>query len=123
MHRVAILHECKDVDLAVWVSDTTCLKALQRARGQSLNYLYAEREIGVAHHQVDVFIIDPDTDRYIGNLCSYGVCPKGKDDCYVAGCGDIPYLKLYEDFRFHDDALSPERVVVLYDHGVLGTTG
>jgi len=84
-HGVAILRECRDVDPAVWASDTKCLKALQKARGQALDYLFAERQIGAAHRQVGVFIINPGTGRRIGNLCSYGTCPKGKDDCYDPG--------------------------------------
>lgn len=115
IHRVAILHECKDVDIAVWVDDLSCLKTLQRARGQALNYLMAEQDIGVAHHQVDVFVMDPGTGDYIGNLCSFGACPKGKQDCWVPGCGQTPFLKVYEDFTLNKDALSPEKTVVLYD--------
>lgn len=44
MHRIPILHECKDVDLAVWVSDLSCLKEMQRARGQALNHLDRPRD-------------------------------------------------------------------------------
>jgi hypothetical protein len=47
-------HESKDVDLAVWVSQVSDLKALQKARGRALNDLLADLELGVAHHQVDV---------------------------------------------------------------------
>lgn len=114
MHGVSVLHECKDVDLAAWVSNLSCLRALQKARGQALNCLYAEKQIGVAHHQVDVFIIDAGTGKYVGNLCSFGACPKGKNDCYVQGCGETPYLKLYENFALHEDALSPMKTTVLF---------
>jgi hypothetical protein len=116
MHRMPVLHECKDVDLAVWLEDYGCLKAIQKARGQALNYLYGLRQIGVAHHQVDVFIIDAATGDYAGNLCCFGTCPKGKEDCWVSGCGDTPFLKKYERFTFHKDAaLSPAKSVVLFD--------
>ena len=71
-----ILHECKDVELAVWLTDLTILKSLQRARSQALNDLFAEHEIGVAHHQLDVFLMAPETDAYLGRLCNFGICPK-----------------------------------------------
>ncbi len=115
MHRVPLLHECGDVDLAVWVSEASCLKTLQKARGLALNYLLDAQDIGVAHHQVDTFLMDNATDRYIGNLCYFGTCPKGKEDCRVTGCGDTPFLKVYEEFRLRDDALLPDKTITLYD--------
>jgi hypothetical protein len=112
---VAVFHECKDVDLAVWVLDLSDLKSLQRARGQALNDLFAETEIGVAHHQVDVFLLEPGTDRYLGRLCCFGQCPKGKPDCLVPGCGTPLFLRQFEDFRLDSGVLHPSRTVVLFD--------
>jgi hypothetical protein len=60
---VAIWHECEDVDLAVWVTDLEDLKSLQRARSRALTALLEEHNIGVAHHQVDVFLMEPGSDR------------------------------------------------------------
>ena len=74
--RIDLFHECKDVDLAVWVSGMGRLKALQKARSRALNDLLADRNIGVAHHQVDVFLLEPGTDRYLGRLCRFGQCPR-----------------------------------------------
>ena len=85
------LHQCKDVDLAVWVNDLDCLRALQIARSRAVNQLWEEREIGVAHHQVDVFVMDADSSRYLGRLCIYGQCPKGKPECQVVGCVRNPF--------------------------------
>jgi len=112
---VAILHECKDVDLAVWVSDLSCLTQLRRCRSAAMNELFRERNVGVAHHQVELFLMEPETDRYLGRLCTYGTCPKGKDACRVPGCGAIPFLKQHEDFVLSPDALRSDRTVVLYD--------
>lgn len=114
---VAIFHECKDVDLAVWLPDLSDLKSLQRARGQALNDLFAEMEIGVAHHQVDVFLMEPGTDRYLGRLCCFGQCPKGKPDCLVAGCGAPLFLRQLEDFHPDPDALKPDRTTVVFERG------
>lgn len=111
--RVAVWHECSDVDLAVWVNDLGCLKQLQKARARALNDLLHREQIGVAHHQVEVFVVAPGTDRYLGRLCNFSTCPKGKVDCLVPGCGEALFLRQHEDFVFYDDAL--EGAVVLYD--------
>ena len=114
--RVAIPHECKDVDLAVWVSDVGCLRALQKARSRALNDLLADRNIGVAHHQVDIFLLEPGTDRYLGRLCSFAQCPKGKNECRVAGCGATRLLRQHEGFRFDWPGASQGHMV-LYAKG------
>jgi predicted nucleotidyltransferase len=93
-------HESKDVDLAVWVSQVSDLKALQRARGRAINDLFADLELGVAHHQVDVFLLEPRTDRYLGRLCHFGSCPKEKPECRVAGCGAALFLRQHDGFVF-----------------------
>jgi hypothetical protein len=114
-----LLHHAKDVDLAVWIDRPDDLAALKRARVQALRKLLAERDIGVADHQVDVFLIEPETDRYLGRLCKFASCPKGHRECEVAGCGQAPFLKQHEDFEFFADALNEDRVVRLYQrHGV-----
>jgi hypothetical protein len=112
---VAVRHECKDLDLAVWLSRLDNLRALQIARGNAVNRLQRDENIGVAHHQVDVFIMEPGTNCLLGNLCGYAKCPKGKQDCRVEGCGKTPYLKQHEDFMLYDDALSPGRIRILFD--------
>jgi hypothetical protein len=89
------------VDLAVWTTDLSHLKNLQRARGRALNLLLAEKEIGVPHFQVDVHILEPGTDRYRGRLCDYDECPKArKDACLVDGCGALPFLRQFREYTF-----------------------
>jgi hypothetical protein len=110
---VAVWHECKDVDLAVWVNDLSGLHQLRKTRAQALNDLLHHENIGVAHHQVEVFLLEPGTDRYLGRLCTFGKCPKGKRDCLVPGCGDDSFLQQIEDFVFYEDAL--DEAIVLYD--------
>ena len=113
---VAVLHECKDLDIAVWLSDLACVPVLRRARGQCVNDLLRERNVGVAHHQLDVFLLEHGTDRYLGRLCTFGTCPKdGKLECFVPGCGETPFVRQHEDFVLADDALRADRVVVLHD--------
>lgn len=118
--RVAIWHECKDVDLAVWLNDLSGLKQLQKARARALNDLLRDENIGVAHHQVELFILEPGTDRYLGRLCSFGKCPKVKIDCLVPGCGKEPFLQQDRDFEFYADAL--HEAVVLYDRNELSAS-
>lgn len=85
--RQPMLHWCKDVDLAVWITDLSVLPALRKANVQALSRLLKEREIGVAHHQVEVFVIEPDSNRYLGRLCRFNECPKDKPECAVKNCG------------------------------------
>jgi hypothetical protein len=110
---VPMLHVCKDIDLAVWVSDLSRLQAMQKARSRALNRLRQEQGIGVAHHQVDVFIMEPGTDLYLGRLCIYSLCPKGKPECRVTGCGSTLLLRQHEDFDLDTSALMPDRIVIL----------
>ena len=112
---IAIYHECQDVDMAVWVSDLGCLKAIQKARSQALNDLFAEKHIGVAHHQVDVFVMGSKTDRYLGRLCIFSSCPKGKDACRVAGCGEPKFLRQHAGFTFEPETLARDISVVLFE--------
>ena len=39
---------------------------------------FLEAAIGIASHQVDVFILEPCADRYLGRLCDFNACPRGK---------------------------------------------
>jgi hypothetical protein len=112
---IAIAHECKDVDLAVWLTDLGNLRALGKARSRAVNQLMAETGLGVAHHQVDVFVMEPGTDRYLGRLCTFGECPKGKRECMVPGCGEKLFLQQHEKFTLRGDALGADRIVVLFE--------
>lgn len=112
---IALWHECKDVDLAVWVTDLSALNTLRKALGNAVNDLFALTDIGVAHHQVDVFLIEPGTNRYLGTLCRFGTCPKGKPECRVPGCGAALFLQQHEGFVFDPRALDPARSAVLFD--------
>jgi hypothetical protein len=114
---IGIWHECRDVDLAVWLDRIDGLKALQRARGMALQQLFAQQGVGVAHHQVEIFVMRSGTNDYLGRLCTYGKCPKGKRDCEVPGCGREPFLKQHADFTFWANALAEDRIMRLYERG------
>jgi len=66
---IEVWHECKDVDLAVWISSQHRLGTLRRARDLALRNAY-EAGVGpsTANHQVEIFLIEPNSDRYLGRL-------------------------------------------------------
>jgi len=100
-NRIAVWHECNDVDLAVWTTDLSRLKDLQRARRRALNRLRAARDVGLPHFQVGVHILEPGTDRYRGRLCHYAECPKARTEhCLVDGCGAQPFLRQFREYTF-----------------------
>ena len=109
-----MLHEPRDIDLAVWVSDPGCLQAMQKARSRAVSRLFKEQAIGLAHHQVDVFVMEPGSNRYLGRLCTYSACPKGKPECRVPGCGHTALLQQHEDFELSATALAPDRSIRLF---------
>ena len=112
---ISVWHECKDVDLAVWLDRLDRLQTLNRARSLALHQLFQEKQIGVAHHQVEIFILQGEVNAYRGRLCSFSQCPKGKRECLVPGCGRDPFLQQHAGFAFWPDALAPDKIMPLYD--------
>jgi hypothetical protein len=112
---IPVWHECKDVDLAVWLDRLDRLQTLNRARSLALHQLFQEKQIGVAHHQVEIFILQGEVNAYRGRLCSFSQCPKGKRECLVPGCGREPLLQQHAGFTFWPDALAPDKIMPLYD--------
>ena len=111
---IEIWHECADVELAVWLSSQHRLGALRQARDLALRAAYeAGSGPGVAGHQVDVFLHEPGSDRYLGRLCNYSECPKGKENCLVPGCGAVAFNKVVPDFVPSADLLAG--AVMLFD--------
>jgi hypothetical protein len=112
---VEIWHECGDLDLALWIDSQHRLGELRRARDRALREAF-EGGVGisVASHQVDVFLFEPQSDRYLGRLCSFNQCPKGKPPCFAPGCGAIPFNKQIADFVPHADLLASAAAAMLY---------
>ena len=112
---IELWHECSDLDLALWIDLQERLRELRRAGDRALRAAYeAGTGISVVGHQLDVFMIDPGSDRYLGRLCSFNQCPKGKRDCLVVGCGTIPFNKRVADFTPRADLLDPAPHAMLY---------
>src|SRR5437762_3568369 len=95
--RRGLFHEPKDVDLAVWLDRVGDLDDLRRFSAKALQRLWHEKEFGVAHHQVDIFLLDA-TGQYVGRLCHFNQCPKHKPECQVERCGDVPFLQQHDGF-------------------------
>ena len=113
--NIKMWHECKDIDLAVWVDGMDGLRQMQKARSAALNLLLEKTGIGVAHHQLDIFIMDQATGNYLGRLCGFSNCPKGKPECLVPECGKHKHLKQVDGFTLKEEALADDAVVVLYE--------
>ena len=108
------IHEPKDVDLAVWLDGVADLDHLRKLSAQALNRLWHDNEVGVAHHQVDIFLFDA-TGNYLGRLCHFNQCPKHKPQCRAAGCGKVPFLQQHDGLVFDSgESLHPSRIEILY---------
>jgi hypothetical protein len=105
-HRIEVLHECRDIDLAVWIDRFDRLAALNRMRSRAVANLFRDAGIGVAHHQVEIFLFGQGWHDYRGRLCTFGQCPKGKVDCLTPGCGHELFLKQHADFVLAPGALA-----------------
>lgn len=114
--RIELWHECKDLDLTVWLTKLDDLDGLRRAKDRALRALYEASGTGVASHQVDVFILEPGTDHYLGRLCRFNRCPKGKAECLVPGCGATAFLRQHKDFQWRPESLAADHALRLYDH-------
>jgi hypothetical protein len=112
---IPVWHECKDVDLAVWLDRLDRLQTLNRARSMALHELFKGKQIGVAHHQVEIFILQGEANTYRGRLCSFSQCPKDKRECLVPGCGREPLLQQHAGFTFWPATLAADRTMLLYD--------
>jgi len=115
-YGIEILHECADLDLAIWLNDLSRLQAVKKAMARGLAFTQNTPYGGVAHHQVDVHVFDFASGKYSGRLCIFGQCPKaGKRECLVPGCGEQPFLRQFEGYRFKLGLFAGEPKVVLFD--------
>lgn len=119
--RLPIAHECKDVDLAVWVSRLDGLNRLRRERGNVVRDMVARQGHAPASHEIDIFLLEPGSNRYRGRLCLYSQCPADKPACRVAECGREPFLQQHDDFSFFPEAISDDASVRLFDRTAGGT--
>jgi len=113
--RIEVWHECKDLDLALWLDSQHRLREIRRAGDRALRTAYeAGAGMSIADHQVDVFLFEPATDHYLGRLCKFNQCPKGKSDCLAPGCGAIPFNRVFPEFTPRADLLAGAQNAMLY---------
>jgi len=116
---IEVWHECADLDLALWIDSQDRLGSLRRAAAGALRAAFESGAgTSVVGQQLDVFLIEPVSDRYLGRLCSFNACPKDKQECLVPGCGAIPFNKRIAEFMTRADLLEPARYAMLYQRGV-----
>lgn len=113
--RLPIAHECKDLDLAVWISRLDTLGELRLARARAAGEVFTLTGSGVTAHEVEIFLLEPGTDRYLGRLCYFKRCPAEKRDCWVEGCGRERFLKQHDEFTFWPETISAEAMLRLFD--------
>ena len=122
IHEEELLHarkyrakQIKDVDLAIWVSNTNQFGLIRRALSAGINEFISRGKYGVSNNEFDIFLIDSESNKFLGNLCRYATCPKGKDDCSVRGCGKVPHLQKFKQFTFFPDAANQDKRIDIYD--------
>ena len=116
---IEVWHECSDLDLALFVDSQERLGALRRAADRALRAAYETGTgVSVVLHQLDVFLIEPVSKRYLGRLCSFNQCPKSKPECLVPGCGAIAFNKRIARFAPNADLLASAHETMLYERGV-----
>ena len=116
--NIKVWHECGDVDLAVWLDSRERLGEMRRAKDRALKQAYAAGTgPSVASHQADIFLFEPYSERYLGRLCHYSECPKGKPVCETPGCGDIAFNKIHAGFLPDANLLALARQTILYQRG------
>jgi hypothetical protein len=111
---LAVWHECKDVDLAVWAIGLEDLKVLNKACNQALAAFQEESQLAIGRQQIDMILLEPESDRYLGHLCPRDQCPKGEPLCDAPGCGKLPYLQRRKGFELAPKALASDRSVLLF---------
>ena len=115
---IEVWHECKDVDLAVWIRSRHRLGELRRASHAALRQAFeAGLGMSVPGNRLDIFLFQPGTDTYLGRLCDFNQCPKGQRDCLTPGCGDIPFNKQHLDFTPEPNILADVEKAMLYRRG------
>ncbi|AGA05293.1 hypothetical protein CN151_02975 [Sinorhizobium meliloti] len=116
---IEVWHECGDLDMALWLDTQERLAELRKACARSLRQAFdAGAGMSVPDNRVDTFLFEPGSDRYLGRLCRYNECPKGKRDCLTPGCGAVPFNQIIPGFAPRADLLAPARYAMLYKRGV-----
>jgi len=85
------------------------LEELKSVLLEGLQKLRLEQNVAMADHQFNMFILDSLSYHYQGRLCKFGICPKGKPECLVPGCGAVPFLQQHKRFHWNANILADAR--------------
>jgi hypothetical protein len=114
---IEVWHECRNVNLAVWVDDLEYLETLQQTRRVAVTQALARKKLDVDEQHVDVMVMRG-ADECLGFLCCFDECPcKGKYDCLMTGCGATPRVKPLRGRQFHIQRVPEDRKTTLYQRG------
>lgn len=80
-----------DIDIAVILTDLSCLAALAKPA----------RQISSISHAWEVFVFDEHL-VYRGRICHRSQCPAQSVDCTIPGCGRIPHMRAEPGFKFDE---------------------
>lgn len=116
--RIKLYHECANIDLAVWTTDAAVSPAIRKCCGRIPNELTAQGvHLGIASHHFSVHLIDAPAARYLGMVCHFSQCPKGKPECRVPGCGKSPFVQILPWFELKPARLNTHNSQVLCERG------
>ncbi|MCK4825993.1 zinc-ribbon domain containing protein [bacterium] len=93
----------RDCDIAVVISDFSNIDKIAKAA----------RQMSSIFQSWDVFVFDPHR-NYRGQICHRKDCPATSRDCYVPGCGEIPYIRLINGFVFDEREMFSRKIEVLW---------
>lgn len=117
--RIEVWHECSDLDLAVWLHSRERLGEPRRTASHALRQAYElGTGFGIVTEQLDIFLFAAGSEQYLGRLCRYNERPKGKPQCFVPGCGAVPFNKRIAEFEPRADLLAPVSYSTLCELGV-----
>lgn len=118
--KIELWHECKDVDLALWLDDYARLGEFRRSKSLAIKHeATCDASFGIADYSVDTFIFESQTNCYIGRLCQFNRCPKRRSECLAPGCGEIPFNRVYPDFIVQPDMLLDAPILYTRSEGVM----
>ena len=118
---IALWHECKDVDLALWLADLTDLNGLRRARAKRCRTCCAETiSASRAIRSTSSFSNREPTVISVAYATSMPA-RRARRECRVPGCGEVAFLRQHDRLRLAPDSLAGDRAVRLFDRA-MGTT-
>ncbi len=114
--RIKIFHECGNIDLAAWVTDTASANTMRKACSATVSELLEnDVHLNIAHHYFCIHLVDQASGRYQGMVCHYNQCPKQKEPCRVPGCGASKFVQVLPWFDFKPARLNSHNSQVLFD--------